>query len=62
MDDFLQTGELLSQIQAAALKSGLPGIAAEATQQLDYLYQTGRLTAHQATGLLRATRELGADL
>ncbi len=62
VDDPLQTGDLLSQIQAAALKSGHPGIAAEATQQLDYLYQTGRLTAHQATGLLRATRELGADL
>ncbi|MDF5727012.1 MAG: VWA domain-containing protein [Rhizonema sp. PD38] len=62
VDDPLQTGELLSQIQAAALKSGHPGIAAEATQQLDHLYQTGRLTAHQATGLLRATRELGADL
>ncbi|MDF5714942.1 MAG: VWA domain-containing protein [Rhizonema sp. NSF051] len=62
VDDPLQTGELLSQIQAAALKSGHPGIALEATQQLDHLYQTGRLSAHQATGLLRATRELGADL
>ena len=62
VDDPLKTGELLSQIQAAALKSGHLGIAEEATQQLYHLYQTGRLTAHQATGLLRATRELGANL
>lgn len=59
VDDPLQTGELLSHIQAAALKSGQIAIAKEATQQLDDLYKTGRLTAHQATGLLRATRQLG---
>ncbi|MBW4628299.1 MAG: VWA domain-containing protein [Brasilonema octagenarum HA4186-MV1] len=59
VNDPLQTGELLSHIQAAALKSGQIAIAAEVTQQLDNLYKTGRLTAHQATGLLRATRQLG---
>ncbi|NEQ18833.1 MAG: VWA domain-containing protein [Microcoleus sp. SIO2G3] len=59
VDDPLQTGELLSHIQAAALKSGQIAIAQEVTQQLDDLYKTGRLTAHQATGLLRATRQLG---
>ncbi len=59
VNDPLQTGELLSHIQAAALKSGQIAIAAEVTQQLDNLYKTGKLTAHQATGLLRATRQLG---
>lgn len=59
VDDPLQTGELLSHIQAAALKSGQIAIAAEVIQQLDNLYKTGKLTAHQATGLLRASRELG---
>ncbi|NEU74310.1 VWA domain-containing protein [Hassallia byssoidea VB512170] len=57
VNDPLQTGELLSHIQAAALKSGQIAIAAEVTQQLDDLYKTGKLTAHQATGLLRATRQ-----
>ncbi|QDL11510.1 hypothetical protein DP113_29810 [Brasilonema octagenarum UFV-E1] len=59
VDDPLQTVELLSHIQAAALKSGQITIAAEVTQQLDNLYKTGKLSAHQATGLLRASRELG---
>ncbi|WP_190464730.1 MULTISPECIES: vWA domain-containing protein [Oscillatoriales] len=58
-NDPLQTGELLSQIQAAALKSGQIAIADRATQQLDDLYKTGKLSAHQATGLLTATRQLG---
>jgi Ca-activated chloride channel family protein len=61
VSDPLQTGELLSQIQAAALKSGQIGIAEKATQQLDDLYKTGRLSAHQTTGLLTATRQLGGQ-
>lgn len=58
-DNPLQTGELLSQIQAAALKSGQIGIANEVTQQLDDLYKTGILNPHQTTSLLRTTRQLG---
>lgn len=59
VDDPRQTGELLSQIQAAALKSGQTTIASEVTQQLDNLHKTGKLSAHQTTGLLRTTRQLG---
>lgn len=58
VNDPLQTGELLSQIQAAALKSGQIALANQATEQLDNLDQTGSLTPHQATGLLRTTRQL----
>ncbi len=61
VDDPLQTCELLSQIQASALKSGQISIAEQATQQLDQLYKTGQLTAHQTTGLLRATRQIGEE-
>lgn len=59
VDDPLQTCELLSHIQASALKSGQIAIAEQATQQLDNLYKTGKLSAHQTTGLLRATRQMG---
>ncbi|KAF3889443.1 MULTISPECIES: vWA domain-containing protein [Nostocales] len=60
--DPLLTGELLSQIQVAALKSGQTTIANEASQQLDNLHKTGKLTAHQTTGLLRSTRQLNYEL
>ncbi|MFN6499048.1 MAG: vWA domain-containing protein [Nostoc sp. DedQUE01] len=56
-NDPLQTGELLSQIQVAALKSGQTTIAHEAFQQLNDLQKTGKLSAHQTTGLLIATRQ-----
>ncbi|MDY7023093.1 MAG: hypothetical protein SWJ54_17375, partial [Cyanobacteriota bacterium] len=59
INDPLQTCELLSQIQASALKTGQIAIASQATQQLDQLYKTGQLTAHQTTELLRATRKIG---
>ena len=59
INDPMLTGELLSQIHAAAVKSGQITIANEASQQLDILHQTGQLSAHQTTGLLRATRQLG---
>ncbi len=58
-NDPLQTCELLSQIQASALKTGQIAIASQATQQLDGFYKTGQLTAHQTTNLLRATRQIG---
>ncbi len=59
IDDSMLTGELLSQIHAAAVKSGQTAIADEVSQQLDILHKTGQLSAHQTTGLLRATRQLG---
>lgn len=58
-DDPLQTGELLGQIQAAAVKSRQMAIAEDAAEQFDNLKKTGKLNPHQTTGLLRASRQLG---
>lgn len=58
VNDPMQTGKLLSQIQAAALKSGQINIAAQVTQQLDLLQKTGNLDVHQTTSLLRSSRRI----
>lgn len=58
-NDPRRTGELLSNIQVAALKSGRVGLAQTAGQQLDDLHQSGKLNPHKTTGLLRETRKLG---
>ncbi len=58
-NDPLQTGVLLGQIQAAAVKTGHKAIANDAAEQLDNLKKTGKLNAHKTTGLLRASRQLG---
>ncbi len=56
-NDPLQTGELLSQIHTAAIKSGQITVAQEASQQLNDLHQTGKLNPHKTTGLLIETRQ-----
>jgi len=58
-DDPLQTGELLGQIQAAAMKSGQTAIANDAAEQFANLKKTGKLNPHKTTGLLRDSRQLG---
>jgi Ca-activated chloride channel family protein len=52
-----RTGELLSNIQVAASKSGRRDIMQQASQQLQTLQDSGKLTPAQVTGLLRDTRK-----
>jgi Ca-activated chloride channel family protein len=54
-----RTGELLTNIQVAAYKSGRTDIMQQAAQQLQTLQQSGQLTPGQVTGLLRDTRKTG---
>jgi len=51
-----RTGELLTNIQVAASKSGRSDIMKQASQQLQTLQQSGQLSPAQVTGLLRDTR------
>lgn len=51
-----RTGELLANIQVAAVKSGRVNLAHDAAQQLSDLEQSGRLDPHRTTGLLRDAR------
>lgn len=54
-----KTGELLVEIQVAAMKSGQTAIANQTAQQLEELQKQGKLNSAQTTGLLRDTRKLG---
>ena len=54
-----RTGELLTNIQVAAYKSGRNDIMQQAAQQLQTLQQSGQLNPGQVTGLLRDTRKTG---
>lgn len=54
-----RTGELLTNLQVAAVKSGQDNIAQQASQQLDDLKKTGTLKPHNTTALHQATRNLG---
>ncbi|MGC9504363.1 vWA domain-containing protein [Baaleninema sp.] len=54
-----RTGELLSNIQIAAYKSGRTDLMQQAAQQLQELEKSGKLDAGKVTGLLRDTRKTG---
>ena len=56
-----RTGELLTKIQVAALKSGCDDIAQQAHQQQQELEKTGTLTPHHTATLHQATRNLLED-
>ena len=56
-----RTGQLLVDLQVAALKSGQDQIAASAAQQLADLNASGKLNAHSTADLLQATRKLGGQ-
>ncbi len=54
-----KTGELLVEMQVAAMKSGQTAIANQTQKQLEELQKQGKLNSAQTTGLLRDTRKLG---
>jgi len=54
-----RTGELLGNIQVAAMKTGQTAIANQAAQQLDDLKKTGTLNRDKTTKLLQTSRNLG---
>jgi Ca-activated chloride channel homolog len=56
-----RTGDLLVNVQVAAMKAGEQNIAQQAAAQLDELEKAGKLNAHKTTGLLRDSRNLGGD-
>ena len=58
-NDPRRTGDLLVNIQVAAMKAGEQNIAQQAANQLEELEKTGKLNAHKTTGLLRDSRNLG---
>jgi Ca-activated chloride channel homolog len=56
-----KTGQLLSNIEQSARRAGNEHLANDAASQVTELRRTGKLDAHRATGLLVASRSLGAD-
>lgn len=60
-DDPKRTGELLENMQLAALRAGEMQIAGQAEQQLDELKKTGKLNPDGVTKMLRDSRKLGGD-
>jgi Ca-activated chloride channel family protein len=54
-----RTGDLLVNVQVAAMKAGEQNIAQQAAAQLHELEKSGKLNAHKTTGLLRDSRNLG---
>lgn len=60
-NDPKRTGELLTNIQVAAMKSGEATIANQAAQQLETLQQSGRVNTDKTTKLLRDSRNLGGQ-
>ena len=57
-----RTGELLTNIQVAAYKSGRTDIMQQAAQQLQELQNSGKLNPDRMTSLLRDTRKTGEIL
>jgi len=57
-----RTGELLTNIQFAAYKSGRTDIMQQAAQQLQELQNSGKLNPDRMTSLLRDTRKTGEIL
>jgi len=58
-NDPRRTGDLLVNVQVAAMKAGEQNIAQQAAAQLHELEKSGKLNAHKTTGLLRDSRNLG---
>ena len=53
-----RTGELLTNIQVAALKSGRETLAQEAREQIEELEETGELSPHKTASLYKSTRDI----
>jgi Ca-activated chloride channel family protein len=60
-NDPKRTGELLENMQLAALRAREMQIAGQAKQQLDELKKTGKLNPDGVTKMLRDSRKLGGD-
>jgi len=56
-----KTGELLSNLAAAAQMAGQGALAGNALKQLDELKSSGKLSAHSRTQVLAQSRDLGGN-
>jgi Ca-activated chloride channel homolog len=56
-----KTGELLANLEASAQRAGQAGLAAQASQQLDELKASGKLSSHRRSQMLTQSRALGGN-